>query len=235
MSTSRSWGREMRRGVVIPLLAFVPLVFVAGGVVGFAASLALTPKRLTVFTNASSVPISTCTVAPAADTYADQGSSSNFGTATTLHVRSAVTLVVVQDNKRSFARFDLTSCSIPTSARVVTAKLRMFMSTAPSASRTYQVHRVTQAWGETTLTWGNQPSVAGTQTASVATGTTSNVTLEWDVLSDVSGFVAGTSTNQGWRVADSAEGSGTAREGRFNAREHATVAQRPSLAITYYP
>jgi hypothetical protein len=226
----------MRRIFVVPLIALLPACFLAGGAVGFAASLGLTPKALAVFTSASSVPISSCTLTPAADTYADQGSSgTNFGTATALHVRSAVTLVVVQDNKRSFARFDLSSCSIPTSARVLTAKMKLFLSSAPSASRTYQVHRVTQAWGETTLDWGNQPTTAGTATASATTGTTSNVTLEWDVLADVSGFVAGTTTNQGWRVRDLTEGSGTAREGQFRAREHATVSQRPSLAITYYP
>jgi hypothetical protein len=226
----------MRRVFVAPLIALLPACLLVGGAIGFAASLALTPNALAVFTSASSVPISTCTLTPAADTYAEQGSSgSNFGTATTLHVRSAVTLILLQDNKRSFARFDLSSCSIPTSARVLTARMRLFLSTAPSASRTYQVHRVTQAWGETTLDWGNQPTTAGTATASTTTGTTNNVTLEWNVLADVTGFVAGTTTNQGWRVADSAEGSGTAREGRFNAREHATVSQRPSLAITYYP
>lgn len=226
----------MRRVFVAPVIALLAAFFFIGGAVAFAASLALTPKALAVFTSASSVPISTCTLTAAADTYADQGSSgSNFGTATTLHVRSAVTLVVLQDNKRSFAQFDLSSCSIPTSARVLTAKMSLFLSTAPSASRTYQVHRVTQAWGETTLEWGNQPTTAGTATASATTGTTSNVTLEWDVLADASGFVAGTTTNQGWRILDSVEGSGTAREGRFNAREHATASQRPSLAITYYP
>jgi hypothetical protein len=226
----------MRRLLLPPVVALVPLCLLLGGVVGFAASLALTPKRLTIFTSASSVPISTCTLTSGADTYADEGSGgSNFGTATTMHVRSAVTLVLLQDNKRSFVRFDLSSCSIPSSARVLTAKMRLFMSTAPSASRTYQVHRLTQSWGETTLTWNNQPTAAGTATASAATGTTSNVTIEWNVLADVSAFVAGTSTNQGWRVRDSAEGSGTAREGRFNTREHTTVSQRPSLEITYYP
>lgn len=228
----------MRRLLLLPpLVVLVPLCVLVGGTVGFAASLALMPKHLTVFTSASSVPLSTCTLsASAADTYADQGSAgSNFGTATTLHVRSAVTLLLLQNNARSFVRFDLSSCSIPTSARVLTAKMKLFLSTAPSASRTYQVHRLTQSWGETTLDWNNQPTAAGTATASAATGTTNNVTTEWDVLADVSGFVAGTTTNEGWRIRDSAEGSGTAREGRFSSREHATVSQRPNLVITYYP
>lgn len=226
----------MRRLLLPPLVALVPLCLLLGGAVGFAASLALTPERLTIFTSASSVPVSTCTLTPAADTYADQGSAgSNFGTATTLHVRSAVTLLLLQNNARSFTRFDLSSCSIPTSARVLTAKVKLFLSTAPSASRTYQVRRLTQSWGETTLTWNNQPTAAGTATASAATGTTNNVTTEWDVLADVGGFVAGTTTNHGWAIMDSAEGSGTAREGRFSSREHGTTSQRPTLEITYYP
>lgn len=218
-----------------PLVVLVLLCLLLGGAVGFAASLALTPKRLTVFTSASSVPISTCTLTSAADTYADQGSaSSNFGTATTMRVRSAVTLLLLQNNARTFVRFDLSACSIPTSARVLTAKMKLFLSTAPSASRTYRVHRLTGSWGETALTWNAQPSAAGTATASATTGTTNNVTIEWDVLTDVSGFVAGTTTNQGWRVMDSAEGSGTAREGTFRSREHGTASERPTLEITYY-
>lgn len=226
----------MRRVLLPPLILLVPVCLLLGGAVGFAASLALAPKRLTVFTSASSVPISTCTLTSAADSYADQGSAgSNFGTATTLQVRSAVTLLLLQNNARSFVRFDLSSCSIPTSARVLTAKMKLFLSTAPSANRTYQVHRLTQSWGETTLTWNNQPIAAGTAAASVATGTTSNVTKEWGVLGDVSAFVAGTTANEGWRIMDSAEGSGTAREGRFSSREHATAGQRPTLEITYYP
>jgi hypothetical protein len=222
------------------LLAIAALSAVLASGVGFAAALAITPRALTIFTSADTVPISTCTLAaPVADTYAHEDSAgTNFGTATTLHVRSAertVLLLTFPDNKRSFARFDLSSCSIPANARVVTARMKLFLSTAPTASRTYQVHRVTQSWGETTLDWDNQPTVAGSVTSSVATGTTSNVDREWDVLADVSSFVAGTATNNGWRVKDSVETSATVREGRFSSREHAAASQRPSLVVTYYP
>ena len=221
----------MRRAFVAPLVALLPACFLIGGAVGFAASLGLTPKALVVFTSASSVPISSCTLTSNADTYADGAllnQGSNFGTATQLHVRSSS----LGGNKRSFVRFN-TSC-IPSGARIKTATLSLFLATAPGATRTHELRRVTASWGETTLTWSNQPAVAAAATGNVSTGTTNNVTLSWNVLADVQAFADGTANN-GWRVADSAEGSLGAQEGQYNSDEHATVSQRPSLAITYYP
>jgi hypothetical protein len=185
------------------------------------------------------VPVTTCTLTAAADTYAHEDSAgTNFGTETTLHVRSGVRRVLLltfPDNKRSFVRFDLASCSIPSSARVVSAQQNLFLSTAPSSSRTYQVHRVTQSWTETNLAWDNQPAVAASATASASTGTVANVTIGWDVRADIQSFVGGTATNDGWRLKDVTEGADPAHEGRFNAREHGTTSQRPSLVVTYYP
>jgi hypothetical protein len=207
--------------------------------VGFAAGLAITPQALTIFTSADTIPVTTCTQTANADTYAHEDSAgTNFGTATTMHVRSGVSRVLLltfPDNKRSFVRFDLASCSIPSSARVVSAQLNLFLSTAPSSSRTYQAHRVTQSWAETSLDWDNQPTVAGSATASAATGTAGNVRIAWDVRADIQAFAAGTATNNGWRLKDLTEGADPAREGRFNSREHATATQRPSLVVTYYP
>jgi hypothetical protein len=221
----------MRRVVLPPLVVLVPFCFLLGGGVGFAASLALTPKNLTVFTSASSVPISSCTLTANADTYADGAvlnQGANFGTATTLHVRSDTL-----GNKRSFVGFNVSSC-IPSGARIKTATLSLYLSTAPGASRTFQARRVTASWGETTLTWNNQPTVAGSATDSVSTGTTNNVTRSWNVLADVQAFADGTANN-GWRIADATEGALGAQQGQFSSREHGTASQRPSLAMTYYP
>jgi hypothetical protein len=216
------------------LLFVIGLSAVVSASVGFAAALVITPEQLTIHTAASSVPATTCTLSTAAaDTYADQGSSgSNFGTATTMHVRSGTTLLLLADNKRSFVHFNLSSCSIPSSARVLTAGMTLFLSTAPSASRTYQAHRITQSWGETALDWDNQPATASLATASVATGTTANVTREWSVVADVRAFIAGTATNNGWRIRDAVESA--SGEGRFGTREDA-ASRRPRLVITYYP
>lgn len=221
----------MRRVLLPPLVVLVPLCLLLGGAFGFAASLALTPKRLTVFTSASSIPVTTCTLTSAADTYADGAAlraGSNFGTGTQLHVRTDSL-----GNKRGFVRFDVSSC-IPGGARIKTAVLRLYLATAPGANRTYEARRVSASWGETTLTWNNQPGVASSATDSASTGTTNNVTLSWTVAADLQAFADGT-VNNGWRIADAAEGALFSDEGRFSSREDGTTSQRPTLEITYYP
>jgi hypothetical protein len=220
------------------LLALAGAAAVLGSGVAFAASLTVTSSDLTTYTMATTVPVSSCTVTSMGDTYADQATlsaGSNFGGATTMSVESSATLALAPTNKRSFVTFDLSSCSIPSTAQVLSAALNLYLATAPSASRTYHATRVTASWSETTLTWNNQPGVAGSVTASVATGTTSGVTLSWTVLSDVQAFVGGSATNNGWRISDQSESSTTTRRGTFATREIGATNQRPSLTITYYP
>jgi hypothetical protein len=197
-------------------------------VVAMAAPLTTAPTQLMTRTVLGTVPISTCTLAPAADTYSDGPTAQ--GTATTLHVRTLLGL-----DKRTYVRFDVASCSIPALARLKTGFFGLVITTAPASSRTYDVHRVTAAWTEAGLTSLTQPTTAGTATASVATGTTGGVTLTTDVLADVSAFVTATATNEGWRVKDRTESALGSVETQFGSRENATTAVRPSLVVTYYP
>jgi hypothetical protein len=231
--------RLLTRGIPLRWLLLVAvLVAVVATSVGFAAALAITPNSLTVHTAASNVPVSTCTLTSSADSHVEEDDNSNFGSATALDVRSYQTTVLVLTttrNRRAFVKFDLSSCSIPTNAAVRTATLSIFLSAAPNQNRTWNIRRVTGSWTETGVTWSNQPATAVTNSATVATGTTSNVTLQANVLTDVAAFVAGTQTNNGWRFSDSVENSSTERLGQFRSREHGTASQRPSLVVTYYP
>lgn len=196
-----------------------------------AAVLGLSSAHLTVETYPSAISPTTCTLTAAtADSYVNQASAgSNFGTATTLDVRSSSLA-----NRRTFVQFALGPCSIPANALITQASLRLFLYAAPTASRTYEARRVTATWTETGITWTNQPGVAASATATAATGTTSNVTLSWNVTADVQAFVDGTA-NFGWRIADETENSSSARTGRFRSAEYGTAAQRPVLEVTYYP
>jgi hypothetical protein len=197
--------------------------------IAVAASLGVSSARLTSYSAAASIPASSCSLTSTADTYAYLFSgSTNFGTGTTMFVQDRS-----GRHQRSFAQFDVASC-IPGNALVVSASLGLYLVTAPASSRTYNANRVTASWVETTLTWNNQPAVNGAATASVATGTTNGVTLNWDVASDVQLFADGTS-DFGWRIADAAEGANSNRQGTFRTRETGTAAQRPNLSITYYP
>lgn len=199
--------------------------------VGLAASVGITSEHLTVHTSAVVISPTTCTLSAAdADSYVSESSLlTNVGAATNLDIRSALL-----DNKRTFVQFSLAPCSIPANSLVTAASLELFMFTAPAAGRTYDAHRVTASWTEMGITWANQPAAAALATASIATGTTSNVTLAWDVAADVQAFVDGTANN-GWQVKDRTESSLTSRESQFRAAEHGAAAERPVLSITYYP
>jgi hypothetical protein len=222
--------RVHRRRVAAPVLA-VALAGLVGAGVAVAASLGVTSTSLTVSTYASSITPSTCTLSAADnDSWINQSSvNQNNGTATTLNVRSSALA-----NQRTLVQFSLASCSIPANALITAANLKLFVSTAPTATRNYEAHRVTASWSESTVTWTNQPAVTVAATATVATGTTSNVTLTWDVTADVQAWNDGTA-NYGWRVNDQTESSATARTGTFRSAEYGTASQRPILDLSYYP
>ena len=212
--------RAHGRIAIAAALAFA----VSGVAVAHGASVAVTSKRLSVA--ALPVTLTTVSLTSVADTFANQASpSTNSGTATTMNVESATSA-----NRRSFVRFDLSG--IPATARVEQATLRVTMSTAPSATRNYEVDKVAASWGETTLTWSNMPA-ASSATATMASGTTSGVNLTWDVTTDAKTFVANSATNFGWQTKDTAESSSTARTATFRTREWTTAAQRPTLTVVY--
>ena len=230
---------------------WVRLVAVAGGILlgfgvlpGSAASLGLTSQNLT--------PYRTCTITatPAittavTDTTARQGSATNnFGTVATLNVVSSSL------NQRTYLKFDLTVCSpaIPSSATVRLATLRLYMSAVPAVCRVLDLFPVTATWGETTLTWNNQPfgttinnPATGSRTGTFNVGTpagcqnqsTGAYVVGGTVTSDVSTFVAGGAMNFGWMIRDDTEGSSTTRTTTFASKEQGTVAQEPQLVITY--
>lgn len=212
-------------------------VAVFSATVGFAAAVGLTSSSLTVATVATTVPVQTCTPAVTDDTYAQQNSSnSNFGSATSVVVRSER----LNRNKRAYIRFDISSCGIPSTARVKSATLSLVVTDAPGAARTHDVHRIAAAspmWTEGTLTWNTAASdltIAASATASAAIGTSVGETISWSLASDVQSFVSGANANLGWRIADGTEGSRTAYEAMFSSSEHGTVAQRPVLRIEWY-
>jgi outer membrane protein assembly factor BamB len=97
---------------------------------------------------------------------------------------------------RSLVRFDLSSIS--SSAAIKVANLKMKVSSAPLASRTLAVHRITGAtqWTENGVTWTSRDGTAPnnwatpggdfsiTPVSTQASGTTPGATIDWTVLSD---------------------------------------------------
>ena len=162
-----------------------------------------------------------------ADTYAREFKpNDNHGTLTVMQVGSWL----ATKDERSFAQFDVSS--IPAGSTVDSATLTLCATAVPGATRTYDAHRVTASWVETTLTWNNQPSVAASATDSVTTPAAPGC-MAWTVTSDVQLWVDGTANN-GWRVSDSVEGQGTKYITKFRTREDTAVpAEQPTLDVTY--
>ncbi len=212
---------------VLALAAALLALSASAMTLGLAAGTAVTAKRLTVDSGATSVPLERCTLSPVADS--DVDAALNTGTATTLRVRSSAL-----GNRRAFIRFDLADCGFEADDAIRAASLSLVLGTAPASSRAHEVRRVTAAWTETGVTSVNAPAVAATATATRDTGTTAGATLSWNVLADVQAFHGGT-PNDGWRVSDATEGAATAVEAVYRSREFATAADRPKLTIDYYP
>ena len=131
-------------------------------------------------------------------------------------------------NERTFVRFDVSS--IPAGSTVDSATLTLCATSVPSATRTYGVHRVTAAWVETTITWANQPTVAGAVTAATTTPGSPGC-MSWNVAPDVQLWVDGTANN-GWRVSDATEDDAK-NVTKYRSREDGLIAERPTLDVTY--
>jgi hypothetical protein len=227
------------------LAAAAGLLLGIGLLSGFAAGLSLTSQNFTPYRTCT-ITATPATTTAVLDTTAQQGSpTTNFGSATTITVSSFNSA-----NQRVYVRFDLTTCTpaIPASATVRLATLRLSMIAVPAACRVLDLFPATLAWGETTLTWNNQPfgttlnnPATGSRTGTFSVGTpggcqnqsTGMYVIGGTVTSDVAKFVAGTATNFGWMIRDDTEGTSPARTATFSAKELGTVAQEPQLVITY--
>jgi hypothetical protein len=175
----------------------------------------------------------------AADAWIDQANTgTNHGSDATLQVSSQTG----NKNQRALVEFDLSSL---TNSGIKLATLSLFMTTAPSASRTYQARRITSFWKESDVTWANRVSgIAwtaaggdndGITTQTATTGTTNNTTISWDVTAAVQQWFGSNTpiANYGTMILDGTENSATTRTAVFSSKEAATEANRPSLTVEF--
>jgi hypothetical protein len=210
---------------------------------GAAASLSVGSQKITPYRSCTitATPSSTTAVIDAG--VREATATTNFGTATTNSVSSAAAA-----NQRTYIRFDLSQCSptIPSTATIRLATLRIYVSALPAVCRTIDIFRSTATWTEAAITWNNQPfgttlnnpaSASRTGTFNVGTpagcqNLAAGYVVGATVTTDVAAFVSGTS-NYGWMLRDDVEGSATARTTTFSAKNLGTLAQTPQLVITY--
>src|SRR5207253_5199953 len=131
--------------------------------VAYAASLGLGSKKLHVWSQTLTKGTCNQTSTTADDTYVQQAlpTSTAGGTATTLTISP---IAAAQDY--AFIRFNLSGCSLPTTAGADSAVLTVRVTTA--GADTISVFPVTSSWSSSTLNWNG---VGGLTIGSTATGT----------------------------------------------------------------
>jgi hypothetical protein len=230
----------IRIGVAILVLG----ALAGGGEVGSAAGISVVSQRLAPYRTCllSATPSTTTSVVDAS--VRQDAAGTNLGTATTAQVTSAASA-----NRRLYIRFDLAACSptIPATAVVRQATLRLYASAVPAACRTLDLFRVASTWSEAGITWTNQPfgtainnptaaSAVATVTVGAPAGCQNRVAgylTGVTLTASVATFVAGGATNFGWMIRDDVEGSATSQTVTVSAKELNTIGQVPQLVITY--
>src|SRR5438132_9026024 len=191
--------------------------------VAYAASLGLGSKKLHVWSQTLTKGTCNQTSTTADDTYVQQAlpTSTAGGTATTLTISP---VAAAQDY--AFVRFNLSGCSLPTTAGADSAVLTVRVTTA--GSDTISVFPVTSSWSSSTRNWNG---VGGLTIGSTATGTfsasttgTKTVTVTADVDAAIK---AG--TLWGWELRAT---SGVATVA-IGAAENGTAGNRPSMTLSY--
>lgn len=164
-----------------------------------------------------------------ADSYVKKNNgAANFGGAAQLHIDPDPNATA-----RTYLRFDLSP--IPSTATIQSATLTLCptQTNAVAVGRIYKATRVTSAWDESAITWNDQPSVAGDETASalVLAGLSC---VGYAVGDDVKMWIEEGVANHGWQVGDTSEnasGSGMT----YGSRENSDSAVRPILTVTWVP
>jgi hypothetical protein len=191
--------------------------------VAYAASLGLGSKKLHAWSQTLTKGTCNQTSTTADDTYVQQAlpTSTAGGTATTLTISP---VAAAQDY--AFIRFNLSGCSLPTTAGADSAVLSVAVTT--SGSDTISLFPVTSSWSSSTLTWNGVSSltIGSTATGSFSASTTGAKTVT--VTADVDNAIKAGNL-WGWELRAT---SGTAIVA-IGAAENATSTNRPSMTLSY--
>jgi hypothetical protein len=162
------------------------------------------------------------TLIPVEDTYVRDSTyaSSNFGSATQLHVK---TDTEAGYNRDAYLKFDL-----GTLASVSSARLRVYAHLTASDSLTAVLYPVTGTWSESTLTWNTRPGyVSSSPLGSMTLTSTTYAWREFDVTSHVRN-----ERNAGRRLVSFAFHSSAPSFERIDMNSSEASSSRPELVVT---
>ena len=215
----------MRRLTVISRrLGLAILVATAASIgVGYAASLGLGSNQLHAWRQTLTKGTCNQTSGTADDTYVQQAlpASTTGGSASTLTISP---LAGAQDY--AFIRFDLSGCSLPTTAGADGATLSVFVTT--NGADTISLFPVYSSWSSSTLTWNGLSGLTIGSTATTSFSAAANGSATVTVTADVDAAIKA-GTLWGWELRAT---SGTAIVA-IGASENASSMKRPSMTLSY--
>ena len=127
-------------------------------------------------------------------------------------------------------QFDVSS--IPSGAVLTSGLLTLIVSNSNQGTRNYSFRRITADWTENAVVFSNMPPVdpiyiLNRNLTFSLSGTWAPINV--DILPLVSDWVQGAQPNHGFRIDNTIEGTWA----QVFSSDHATVANRPKLSVTY--
>lgn len=121
--------------------------------------------------------------------------------------------------------FGFTLPAIPSNEYITSATLQLYVSRAQSV--TANVHRITDSWTESTVTWNNTAADYDATITAQFTPSPVNTTVSIDITALAVGWRNGTYANNGVMIIPTVANTDV----KFRAHETGTASQRPQLVI----
>ncbi len=116
----------------------------------------------------------------------------------------------------------------PIGARILSAKLRLYLNGAWSGTNNLTAKRITSTWGENKLTWNNKPNVTATNSASATvTSGVDGQMVEFDITNMMVDIASGLNW-WGWRIELSQHA-----DRAFNSADNGTATLRPEFEVNW--
>jgi hypothetical protein len=213
----------MRRRTLLRLTLAIVVAMTTSAGVAYAASLGLSSKKLHAWSQTLTKGTCNQTSSTADDTYVQQASpnSTTGGTDTTLTIGGAA-----GSQDYAFIRFDVTGCSLPTTAGADGAVLTLTVTT--KSNDTISVFPVYSSWSSTTLTWSGVGGLTIGPTATTTFVPSSTGALTVTVTADVDAAIKA-GTLWGWELRDTS-GTSTCAIG---SSENNAAGKRPAMTLSY--
>ena len=136
----------------------------------------------------------------------------------------------------AFRELGRVNYGLPPNATITSAHLLLYADAklGDENIRTVHVHRITDRWVRTGVTWNNAPGFDATPASSLQINFRRSTWLSWDITNLVEGWVDGSVPNHGVLLKRTNDGSGDFMLWLYNSRYTPDPNLRPKLEITYY-